>query len=176
MTTVAAFDPGLTGAVAILHADGRASVHDLPTLELPGNWTVGKRLDCLALGRLVRREVPADLALATCCESIRAMGNEGERGLRVASLMRAFGAIEATCDLLRAPAELIDPQSWQRFFGLAGKNVEAQARERGALPRTVTLAAELYPHLADRLARVKDHNRAEAVLIGHYFRRKVLGL
>ena len=68
--------------------------------------------------------------------------------------------------MLRFPCALVEPRAWQRFVGLAGKGKES--RERGALPAAVLTARELYPAAAHDLQRVKDHNRAEALLIAHY--------
>jgi hypothetical protein len=81
--------------------------------------------------------------------------------------MRSLGAIEAVFDVLRFPAALIEPACWQRYYGLQGKKAK---REAGSMPEAIRVACELYPRAAHMLQRVKDHNRAEALLIAHYGR------
>lgn len=65
------------------------------------------------------------------------------------------------------PFEEVSPQTWKKeiFKGaeiLKGKEGKARARAR---------AAELFPSLADQVARVKDDGRAEALLLAEYARR-----
>lgn len=175
---VAGFDPGLTGAVAFIGPAG-ASVHDLPTLALPAAARAGKsfvprRIDGRALALLVRQHAPLGEQLRAYCERVQAMrGGSGNSAIQAeGSLMRTLGAIEAVCDVLCASPELVLPQAWQAFYGLVGKGVEL--RERGALPAATRKALELYPYLEADLSRVKDHNRAEAVLIAHYAARKLV--
>jgi hypothetical protein len=86
------------------------------------------------------------------------------------SLLRSLGAIEAVFDVLRYPAALVAPQTWQRHFGLQGKKAK---REPGTMPEAIRIACELYPRSAHMLRRVKDHNRAESLLIAHYGRTMV---
>ena len=168
---VAAFDPGTTGAVAFITPRG-ASVHDLPVLLLKGNGFAVRRIDARALALLVRQECPAGEPFAAFCESVHAIAHGNSAGSQ-GSLMRSLGAIEAVCDCLGAPAQLIAPQTWQGFYGLVGKKNEI--RGKGELPAATRKALQLYPGVAADLQRVGDHNRAESLLIGHYGLRKVLG-
>lgn len=149
------------------------SVHDLPVRILHGNGFAVKRIDGRALALLIRQECPADEPLAAFCESVHARAGERNSMMTQGSLMRAFGAIEAVCDCLGAPAQLIQPQAWQAFYGLVGKKTEI--RGKGELPAATRKALQLYPSVAPWLQRVADHNRAESLLVAHYGLRKVLG-
>lgn len=170
---VAAFDPGTTGAVAFITPSG-ASVHDLPVQSIQGNGFTQRRVDARALAVLIRQYFPAGEPFEAFCESVNAFTGNDNSIMSQASLMRSLGAIEAVCECLGAPATLITAQEWQKFYGLVGKKTEIRAK--GARPAAITTALKLYPDLADDLARVGDHNRAEALLVGHYGLRKVLGL
>lgn len=164
-------DPGLTGALSFIDSvSGEVSIAEIPTKTRgkPGG-EVQRRVDGLALARLVRAKVPADRQAISVCENVRSFGrSDGARSTTTDSLQRTLGAIEAVFDVLRWPCLLVEPRAWQAHFGLAGK--KGEKRERGALPAAITTAVQLYPQAAAGLKRVKDHNRAEAILIAHYGR------
>jgi hypothetical protein len=111
--------------------------------------------------------VPASRIAVSVCENVRSFGRgDAARGTTIDSLQRTLGSIEAVFDVLRFPCALVEPRAWQRFVGLAGK--KAEQRGRGELPAAIKVARELYPAAAHDLQRVKDHNRAESLLIAHY--------
>lgn len=173
---VIGIDPGITGGVAFING-GRASVHDMPTLALPPAHSAGKswvprRVDGWELAKLIRANVPAGTPARAFCERVQAMRG-GESSMQAeGSLMRTLGAIEAVLDVLHLSPDLVLPQTWQQFYGLVGKNVEMRAR--GELPAAARKAIQLYPDLAGELGKVKAHNKAEALLIGHYALRKLV--
>lgn len=158
-------DPGLTGALAFI---GRGSVHieDIPTLPVPGGGLVSRRIDGRRLAEIVRHHCPADAAVLVCCEAVGVMGGQNNAVQTQGSLLRSLGAIEAVFDVLRWPCVMVSARAWQKHFGLIGK--KAEKRERGTLPAAILTARTLYPNAAHQLQRVKDHNRAEALLIAHF--------
>lgn len=147
-------DPGLTGAITFLDSRGSMVVEDIPTMALEGNGMVKRKVDGLALARLARNHCPAVEGVTVVCEALRAM--PGNAIQTQGSLMRSFGAIEAVFEVLRFPVMLVDPQTWKRHFGL--KSDKAASLE---------VARRLYPQ-CNAIARAKDHNRAEALLIAHW--------
>lgn len=159
-------DPGLTGALAFVRPAGLVAIEDIPTQALDGKGLVKRRIDGLALAQLVRKHCPVGSAVLVCCEQVGTMGGQNNAVQTQGSLMRSLGAIEAVFDVLRWPCLMVQPRVWQGHHGLAGK--KAGKREHGALPAASVKALELYPAAARQLARVKDHNRAEALLIAAY--------
>jgi crossover junction endodeoxyribonuclease RuvC len=73
----------------------------------------------------------------------------------VFSLGDTVGCIRGVVATKGYPLELITPQSWKKRFGLSADKEQAQAK-----------AIELYPQ--PPLSRVKDHGRAEAILIARH--------
>ena len=61
---------------------------------------------------------------------------------------------------------MVRAQAWQKHYGLEGKKREKRAP--GEMPAAILKARELYPDAAPLLQRVRDHNRAEALLLAHY--------
>ena len=155
---VVGIDIGLTGAVAAI-GPGVCAVHDIPTVQ-DGKT---RRIDGRALILLLRQLIPAGETAKAVIEDVRprAGGNGNAHGNSMhsqGSLMRSRGIVEAVLDIARIEAKAVQPQTWKRNFGLIGKD-KAVARE---------LARTLYPDAADALKRVKDHNRAESLLIARY--------
>jgi hypothetical protein len=68
---------------------------------------------------------------------------------------RATGAIEATVMLCGVPVEIIEASAWKKYFHLHAGDKEG-ARQ---------LALQRFPSAHALLARRKDHNKAEAMLI-----------
>lgn len=157
-------DPGLSGALAFIAA-GRVAIEDIPTIDLPGKGLVRRRVDGLALTQLVRKHAPVGSAVIVCCEAVGVMGGQNNAVQTQGSLMRTLGALEAIFDALRWPCVMVQAQAWQRHYGLQGKKHQRAAGEK---PAAIFKALQLYPEAAAELARVKDHNRAEALLIARY--------
>lgn len=157
---VLGIDIGLTGAVAAVHPNGTASVHDIPTVADGGK---GRRICGRGLLLLLRELVAADRAALVLFEDVRArpMGNGSGHGNTMhsqGSLMRSRGIVEAAIDIARFDVCIVQPATWKRWHGLL-------KTEKGA---SLDLARSLYPALAGDLKRKKDHNRAESLLIAHY--------
>jgi crossover junction endodeoxyribonuclease RuvC len=144
---VLAIDPGLEGAAAILDAHGNLiEVFDLPTI---GEGTQ-RRIDAANLADLVREHGPYAFAVV---EQVNAFPRQG-----VSSTFRfgaSYGTILGVIGALAIPLRHVSPAQWKRAMGL---NNEAE--------RSRMRAIERWPGQADWLARKRDHNRAEAALLG----------
>lgn len=156
-------DPGLTGCIAFVDSRGSCVLADIPTMPLPGNGLVKRKVDGLALARLVRDQCPAAEATTVVCEAVRAMGGKNNSVQTQGSLMRTLGAIETVFEVLRFPWQLVEPTAWKRHYGLTqGKEETDSAYKR----RSIDTVLRLYPMADIKLA--KHHNRAEALLIAHW--------
>lgn len=167
---VIGIDPGLTGACAVLDHNGLRAVFDLPTMKIPGvgpKALVQNKIDGHALCALLLRHCPAAEGKPTVViEAVGTMGGANNAVQTQGSLLRSLGAIETVAECLRCPVVYAHPQTWKRWYGLIDpKNTPS---ERKALAMTTT--RRLFPACAD-IARVRDHNRAESILIGHWWRR-----
>lgn len=159
------FDPGTTGAVAFIASDGALTVHDLPTVERPGDGYVRRKVAALPLAQLIGNQLD-DCDARAAIEQVHTYPSQGD-GRRKAqapqiqgSLLQTAATIDAVCELCAIPLQEISPQSWKRFFGLGSDKEEARH-----------LAIRLFPAAAGYFARKADHNRAEASLIAHWLRR-----
>ncbi len=151
-------DPGITGAIAILDHSGHVLVlDDLPTIASgKAGAKVQRKLDPLGLESILRKHLDPN---ATSCavESVSAMPKQGVSSMF--SLGDTAGTIRAVVMLLRIPLTFTAASAWKRAMALDSDKERSRAR-----------AIELYPEVADRLARKADHNRAEALLLARWLR------
>jgi hypothetical protein len=142
-------DPGLSGAAVILEQIETTvmlvSVIDLP---IAGEGS-RRRLDSVTFARWIWDHRPSHAYV----EAGRAMPKQG-----VTSMFRygrVCGAIEGVVAACRIPMTLIEPATWKRHLRLNSSKEDCRAR-----------ALQLLPNAAGELQRVKDHHRAEAILLG----------
>lgn len=141
-------DPGLSGAYALLHADGSLhSIEDLPVVTR-GQGVVKRELDPAALARLLR-PVASDLVFCLV-ERTSAMPRQGASSTY--SLGHSAGAIAGVIGTLGIPHEFVTPQVWKRIARVGADKGLSLATARRRWPTAV-------------LDRAKDHNRAEAALM-----------
>jgi hypothetical protein len=154
---VAGIDLGVTGAISAVDSHGFAVIHDLPIIE-DGK---GKRLDAPNFIRLLRSLIPAAEAGFVVAEDVHVMRVAG-RAMSHSTETTLVGlrfAMQAAADIARIRVELVRPQAWKAHYGIKADKTGAKARE---------VAKGLYPGRAGDLARVKDHNRAESLLLAHF--------
>lgn len=148
------FDPGLSGAVAILDAKGRlVDVIDMPTVEVKVGSSMKRQVAPAALSAelFMYRDAFAYV------EKVNAMPGQGVSSMF--SLGRSMGVIEGVLAGLNVPYTMIRPAEWTKAMRLSDGKDGSRAR-----------AMELYPARADLFKRVKDDGRADAVLIAEYGR------
>lgn len=150
-------DPGLSGAVSVFDQDGQfVEVFDLPVMQTSGEQAFVKNaINSAALKLELNRRNEGNLGSVAYLETVAAIGGTGIAS--IFSLGCTFGAICAVLQCAEIPFLMIRPHIWKKTMGL---NREKEA-SRG-------LAIRLVPNAAPFLERKKDHNRAEAILIGKY--------
>lgn len=163
---VIGIDPGLTGAVAVMDHNGVRAVFDIPTMPVPGagpKALVKNKIDGRALCQLLLKHCPASEGKPRVfLEKVSTMGGANNAVQTQGSLMRSLGAIETVIECLNYPMEQVAPQSWKKQFGIGSDKTKG-----------LEAARRLHPEVLADLKRVKDHNRAEAVLLAHYGRMEV---
>lgn len=157
-------DPGLTGALcAISSQHGLLDCVDLPTCP---NGTAGgsmKRwIDAEALDEVLRGwSQRFDFAREAVHPFVeRPIPMPTLPAQTIASQFDTFGVVRALLAARYWSRETVflNPRDWKPFFGLKADKNESRA-----------CCLRLYP--AAPVSRVKDHNRAEAVLIGNWYRK-----
>lgn len=150
---IIAIDPGLTGGIAILSADGYI-VEDMPVIANGSTAKVRNVVNAYELARLLR---PHTDVTAVYVEKVSTMPGQGVASQ--GSLMHSAGVIEGVIGALGMPLVLVTPAKWKKAMGLGSDKEQSRA-----------MAQRLFPQAP--LARKKDHNRAEALMLAEYGRRQ----
>ena len=151
-----AIDPGLTGAIAAIDDQAQLILcEDLPVIR-DGKlaWIDSNELTSLFLQILQGR--PSRVLV----ERSQAMPGQGVSSSFCIGVV--MGSILAACQRIAAPLELVMPQTWKRAMGLDSSKGKSLDKARLLFPTA-------------ELSRKKDHNRAEALLLGEYSRRLWVG-
>lgn len=159
-------DPGLTGAMAaVCTRRGFLGVYDIPTCS---NGQVGGSMRrWVDVGELVtwfrswRLAVDAadEGGVVACME--RPIPMPSLPAQTIASQFDTVGALRGFLGARGDEVVMVEPARWKRAYGL-GKD-KAASRET---------AARLYPAAGKHLARARDHNRAEALLLADWLRQE----
>lgn len=149
-----AVDIGRTGGLALLDGAGKLlAVEDMPVLgDGPASRpTVNGPL----LALIVKRWQPAQAVI----EFVASRPGEAPTGAFAFGHSR--GVVEGVLACQAVPVRLVTPAWWKRRVGIpAGRDMKDMAR---------SVAIARWPDRAEWFARVKDHDRAEAALIGLAF-------
>lgn len=168
-------DIGLTGCCARLGPGMAPKLVDLPTVndgelrKSKGKKPFQPRRICgRMLLDLLHELAPAGHSALIVFEDVRArpMGNAESHFNSFQSqnsLVLSRGIITAAIDIAGFQSRSVQPQMWKALFGLGGAD-KIDSRE---------MAQKLYPSIADEFKRVKDHNKADSILIAHWALRTI---
>lgn len=152
-------DPGLTGAIALI--DGTRSTllgcEDLPVCDNGTSSGSMKRwIDSAAfLGLLQSWAERFDFAHSDVEIFIeRPIPMPSLPAQTIASQFDTFGVLRSHLQR-RGPVNFVNPREWKKFFGLGTDKNASRAT-----------CQALYPSAP--VGRVRDHNRAESILLGHF--------
>jgi len=150
-----ACDPGVTGALALFNRNELIKIYDMPTYQPYGKRTV----DELALREFIENTCADTLIIEKVHASPR-MGVSSAFGFG-----QTYGTIVGVATGLHLHVDTMTPQMWKGLTGLIKKDKAASRKK----------AIDLFPKFAGEFKRVKDTDRAEAVLIGYAYFKKVRG-
>jgi len=148
---IISIDPGYNGCIAVLGENERQQMptfKDMPTFIFKNN----RYYDVQAITDFLVRHVGAPNAVVGI-----------ERTVRYPKLAEGIGCLMACCAMVftQERIAMIPPLTWQRGLGImkADKKVSME------------MARHEFPMLQDYLLLAKNHDRAEALLIGLWMRR-----
>lgn len=160
---VIGIDPGITGAMALLHWTPThgpllLDVRDMPTASLKSGRTMKAHVIPAAVADIIKDwrahadwlDTPLDAFL----EEVHAMPGQG-----VTSMFRfghVAGMLEGIVAALNVPLHKLGPKEWQTRVRVKKEPDAGRAR-----------AAQIFPAGAHYFKRKLDHNRADAALIGY---------
>ena len=154
---IVGIDPGIAGAICFF-SDGKViDVIDMPTMA------EGKKNKKQVNGRQIYNEIMLiknkfmNEKMSVIVEQVSAMPGQGVTSMF--NFGQSFGVIKGICSALTLPIYFIRPVKWKKHFNLIGSSKDASR----------TKATELFPNFSNKMAKKKDANKADAILIGRYF-------
>ena len=148
-------DPGLSGAIAILENNKVLKVFEMPTMA-EGKKNK-KQLNSAQLVTLLQNNIIKNEEVSVVVEQVNAMPGQGVTSMF--NFGQTFGAIKGVCAALRLPIFFVRPSKWKKHFELINSSKDASR----------TKVIEMYPTLSDQLAKKRDVNKSDAVLIAKFY-------
>ena len=148
-------DPGLSGAIAVLENNKVLNVYEMPVMS---EGKKNKRqLNSALLVNLLKENVLNNEEVAIVVEQVNAMPGQGVTSMF--NFGQTFGAIKGICAALGFPIFFVRPSKWKKYFELINSSKDSSR----------TKAIELYPKLSNQLAKKKDVNKSDAILIARFY-------
>ena len=152
---VVGIDPGLNGAIAVLQDKKVLSITDMPVMA---DGKKNKRqLNNAQLAEILRKNTSEGDEISIVVEQVNAMPGQGVTSMF--NFGQTFGAIKGVCAALQLPIFFVRPSKWKKHFDLINASKDASR----------TKAIEMYPALSNQLAKKKDVNKSDAILIARFY-------
>lgn len=148
-------DPGVSGALSIYENKKLKEVIDMPTMS-EGKKNK-KQINAAQLSLEIKQRINGSSETAVVVEHVTAMPGQGVTSMF--NFGQSFGVIKGICSALNLPIYFVRPVKWKKHFNLIGSSKDASR----------TKAIELFPSFSNDMAKKKDANKADAILIGRYF-------
>ena len=148
-------DPGLSGAIAVMHDKKVINMYDMPVMA---EGKKNKRqLNSSQLVNIIKENIHEDEETIVVVEQVNAMPGQGVTSMF--NFGQTFGAIKGVCAALKLPIFFVRPSKWKKHFELINSSKDASR----------TKVIEMYPTLSGQLAKKRDVNKSDAVLIAKFY-------
>ena len=148
-------DPGLSGAIAVMHDKKVINMYDMP---LMAEGKKNKRqLNSSQLVNIIKENINEDEEAVVVVEQVNAMPGQGVTSMF--NFGQTFGAIKGVCAALKLPIFFVRPSKWKKHFELINSSKDASR----------TKVIQMYPNISDQLAKKRDVNKSDAVLIAKFY-------
>ena len=150
-------DPGISGSICFL-IDGRI----LDVVEMP-TMTEGKKNKKQVNGSQIYNEIKDRTEkidkndIKVVIEQVSAMPGQGVTSMF--NFGQSFGILKGICSAMQLPMYFVRPAKWKKYFNLINSEKDASR----------TKAIEIFPYFSSNLAKKKDSNKADAMLIASFF-------
>ena len=150
-------DPGISGSICFLN-DGKI----LDVIEMP-TMTDGTKNKKQVNGAQIYNEIQKrinkidKLKIRVVIEQVSAMPGQGVTSMF--NFGQSFGILKGLCSAMQLPVYFVRPTKWKKYFNLIKSEKDASR----------TRAIEIFPYFSSQLARKKDSNKADAILLASFY-------
>ena len=149
-------DPGISGSICFFENGKILEVIEMPTM------TDGKKNKRQVNGSQIYNEISKRIGqnnqkyIRVVIEQVSAMPGQGVTSMF--NFGQSFGILKGICSAMQLPMYFVRPARWKKYFNLINSQKDASR----------TKAIEIFPYFSSNLAKKKDSNKADAILIASY--------
>ena len=150
-------DPGISGSICFFEDGVIKDVIEMPTM------TDGKKNKKQVNGSQIFNEISERIKktdkrnIKVVIEQVSAMPGQGVTSMF--NFGQSFGILKGICSAMRLSMYFVRPAKWKKYFNLINSEKDASR----------TKAIEIFPFFSSNLAKKKDSNKADAILIASFF-------
>jgi crossover junction endodeoxyribonuclease RuvC len=150
-------DPGISGSICFFQ-DGKI----IDVIEMP-IMIEGKKNKKQVNGSQIYNEISERIKdidkkdIKVVIEQVSAMPGQGVTSMF--NFGQSFGILKGICSAMQLPMYFVRPAKWKKYFNLINSEKDASR----------TRAIEIFPYFSSQLARKKDSNKADAILIASFY-------
>ncbi len=149
-------DPGISGSICFFE-DGKI----LEVIEMPV-MTEGKKNKKQVNGAQIYNEFLKRInkkndQIRVVIEQVSAMPGQGVTSMF--NFGQSFGILKGICSAMQLSMFFVRPAKWKKYFNLINSQKDASR----------TRAIEIFPYFSKHLAKKKDSNKADAILIASFY-------
>ena len=150
-------DPGISGSICFFEDGKILDVVEMPTM------TDGKKNKRQVNGSQLYNEISKRIQhndktdIKVIIEQVSAMPGQGVTSMF--NFGQSYGILKGICSAMQLPMYFVRPAKWKKYFNLINSEKDASR----------TRAIEIFPYFSSHLARKKDSNKADAILIASFY-------
>ena len=154
---VIGIDPGISGSICFFQDGKIVDVVEMPIM------TEGKKNKKQVNGSQIYNEISQRIKkidkkdIKVIIEQVSAMPGQGVTSMF--NFGQSFGILKGICSAMQLPMYFVRPAKWKKYFNLINSEKDASR----------TRAIEIFPYFSSELARKKDSNKADAILIASFY-------
>ena len=154
---VIGIDPGLSGSICFFQDGKIIDVVEMPTM------IEGKKNKKQVNGSQIYNEILERIKkidkknIKVIIEQVSAMPGQGVTSMF--NFGQSYGILKGICSAMHLPMYFVRPTKWKKYFNLINSEKDASR----------TKAIEIFPYFSSQLARKKDSNKADAILIASFY-------
>ena len=150
-------DPGISGSICFFQDGVVKDVIEMPTM------TDGKKSKKQVNGSQIFNEINERIKkidktnIKVVIEQVSAMPGQGVTSMF--NFGQSYGILKGMCSAMQLPMYFVRPAKWKKYFNLINSEKDASR----------TKAIEIFPYFSSNLAKKKDSNKADAILIASFY-------
>ncbi|MDA9650375.1 crossover junction endodeoxyribonuclease [Candidatus Pelagibacter sp.] len=154
---VIGIDPGLSGSICFFQDGKIIDVVEMPTM-IEGKKNKKQVNGSQIYNEILERVKKIDKKdIKVIIEQVSAMPGQGVTSMF--NFGQSYGILKGICSAMQLPMYFVRPTKWKKYFNLINSEKDASR----------TKAIEIFPYFSSQLARKKDSNKADAILIASFY-------